>query len=470
METAILNYRYRLWPTPQQERALSESMAIARRSWNAMVSLRQHVLDQCRRGREANIRRELVAIEAAKRPVGMRAAKMRRLAEEFGAARVEASMQEEITAKVGKMSWWVLAQTFAVARAAQAKTAKCGSAMGSMWWQVADAFGLACKALQPGRRLRFRRRDESAPLRVQHQAELPVRERKDGVAFADLGSLIAADKREALRWVRYEAHRKLPAGAKVKRIALTYDRLGWHVVFSVEAPQPAVAKNFPRTDRTAGVDPGRSIAFTIAPSDSPDHGQSDGYELSGTRGQKRLLRRVARLARKADRQRRAANPECYREDGTIIRGQRPRRTSKGLETYARLDRQPPCSVPRSTDGILPFGRRRTAAPFRPRPGRQLDRPGARRGGGSKAERKTHRAADGRASARRASRGRGECERVSVVSGARTPATRSVSSGASSARRRRSPSIPRRSSKCESMAARGPAQHARPTRARAASSE
>lgn len=129
METAILNYRYRLWPTPQQERALSESMAVARRAWNAMVSLRRHALEQCRRGREASIRRELMAIEVAKKPVGMRAAKMRRLAEEFGDASVEASMQEEIAAKVGKMSWWVLAQTFAVARAAQAKTAKCGSTM-----------------------------------------------------------------------------------------------------------------------------------------------------------------------------------------------------------------------------------------------------------------------------------------------------------------------------------------------------
>lgn len=84
---------------------------------------------------------------------------------------------------------------------------------------------------------------------------------QDGVWFADLGGLLPADQREALRWMRYEAHRDLPPGARVKRIAVTGDRLGWHVVFALEAPRAAVAKDFP----TTGIDPGRSIAFTVAP-------------------------------------------------------------------------------------------------------------------------------------------------------------------------------------------------------------
>lgn len=331
MELAILNYRYRLWPTPQQECALETGMAFACRAWNSMVSLRRHALDQCRRGREASVRNALIELECARKPVGMRAAKLKRLAAEMGGNPLQL-LRTEIEERVRALGRWQLAQEFAIARAAEAKTKKVGSEMGKAWWQVADAFGLACKALRPGQQLRFRRRDESAPLRVQHQLDLPVRRRQDGVWFADLGGLLPADQREALRWMRYEAHRDLPPGARVKRIAVTGDRLGWHVVFALEAPRAAVAKDFPTTGRTAGVDPGRSIAFTVAPADSPDHGQSDGFELWTTKGRGRLLRRVARLARKADRQRRAANPDCYRPDGTVIRGRRPRRTSKGLES------------------------------------------------------------------------------------------------------------------------------------------
>lgn len=338
-----LNFRYRLWPTPQQESALGDSMAVARRAWNSLVALRQHALDQCRRGREADIRRELIALDAAKKPVGMRAAKLRRLAAEHGEEGARLRLQAEVQERVWALGRSRLIKEFAVARAAQAKNRKVGDAMGAMWWQVADAFGLACEALKPGRRLRYRRRDESAPLRVQHQRGLPIRERADGEHFVDLGALLPAARREALRWCRYEAHRPLPEGARVKRIALTQDRTGWHVVLTIDVPRDSVAKQFPSTGRTAGVDPGRTIALTVAPADSKTFGQHDGIELRATRGQGRLLRRVARLARKADRQRRANNPDCYREDGSAIKGQRPRKTSRKLDRtrdqLAELHRQ-----------------------------------------------------------------------------------------------------------------------------------
>lgn len=331
MTIVTLNYRYRLWPTEQQESALGESMTVARRTWNSLVALRQHALDQCRRGREADIRRELVALNLAKKPVGMRGVKLRRLATELGDAAAAEQLKTETRCRVWALSHSNLAQDFAIARAAQIKDRKVGAAMGTMWWQVVDAFRLACQALKPGRRLRYRCLDESAPLRIQHQRDLPVRERGDGSHFVDLGGLLSAVHREALRWVKYEAHRALPVQAKVKRIALTCTRGIWHVVLAIDAARESVAKKFPTTGRTVGVDPGRSVALTVAPADSQTFGQDDGIELRATRGQGRLLRRVARLARKADRQRRANNPDCYRQDGTAIKGRRPRKTSRKLE-------------------------------------------------------------------------------------------------------------------------------------------
>lgn len=80
-----------------------------------------------------------------------------------------------------------------------------------------------------------------------------------------------------------------------------------------------------RPDEAVGVDIGvRNLAVL-----------SNGERVENLRALDRARRRLRRLQRKADRQRRAANPDCYDRRGRAIRGRSPRGRSARLRRTER---------------------------------------------------------------------------------------------------------------------------------------
>jgi putative transposase len=112
--------------------------------------------------------------------------------------------------------------------------------------------------------------------------------------------------------------RLLEAGAaRVLSATVSHEGGRWYCSLTVEverADAPAV-----EPDAVVGVDVGvRHLAVLSTRPDDP---------APNPRALERAQRRLRRYQRKLDRQRRANNPDCYRPDGTLIKGRRPCRSS-----------------------------------------------------------------------------------------------------------------------------------------------
>ena len=64
-------------------------------------------------------------------------------------------------------------------------------------------------------------------------------------------------------------HRPLPDSAEIKQIAVAGKRGARYLIVMFKALASDVAKNFPITNRTLGVDPGIKVGLTMTPLDSP---------------------------------------------------------------------------------------------------------------------------------------------------------------------------------------------------------
>ena len=95
---------------------------------------------------------------------------------------------------------------------------------------------------------------------------------------------------------------------------------------AAERAGPQGARRSDRTSRlsdvslVAGIDPGRATAATVASLDG-----AHVRKLTPGRPMRAAEKRLAYLQRQLDRQRRRNNPDCYRPDGTWIKGKRAAR-------------------------------------------------------------------------------------------------------------------------------------------------
>ena len=254
------------------------------------------------------------------------------------ASKAMARLKREQDSRIWGLGKFVLAQWYAIALTNHYRQRKTGIFLGSLFAQVVSSFEDACKARARSKfrnRLRLKRTNDPTTCRVQFRRD-PFRyaepRGKHQMNWIDLGALLPLSCRRALRWVPVRQHRPLPLGNKVTQIAITRDRISWHALVTIQCDKALIAKQHPEANgRIAGINPSRNVAFTVVPADSPDFGQSDGRMFTAPSDQKKLLKRSAKLMRKANRQRRAANPDSYRPDGTIIKGCLPVRTSRNLQ-------------------------------------------------------------------------------------------------------------------------------------------
>jgi transposase len=119
----------------------------------------------------------------------------------------------------------------------------------------------------------------------------------------------------------------------MKQVAVTIRGERIFVVLMMRAPASRFALEYPQTNRVLGVDPGLRTAITAA---SPT-GDFLIKVNPPSRRDRHFLKLSRRLGRKLDRQRRANNPDCYREDGAALRGRRAKNISNNMRrTLGRL--------------------------------------------------------------------------------------------------------------------------------------
>ena len=218
-------------------------------------------------------------------------------------------LQREQDSRIWGLGKFVLAQSYAIALTNHYRQRKTGKYLGSLFAQIVSSFEDACKARARSKfrnRLRLKRSNDPTTCCVQFRRN-PFRysepRGKHEMNWIDLGALLPPSCRQALRWVPVRHHRPLPPGSKVTQIAVTRDRISWHAVVTIQCDEALIAKRYPEANgRIAGINPSRNVAFTVVPADSRDFGQSDGRMFTAPSDPKKLLKRVAKLMRKADRQ------------------------------------------------------------------------------------------------------------------------------------------------------------------------
>jgi hypothetical protein len=108
------------------------------------------------------------------------------------------------------------------------------------------------------KRPRFKARLDGISLQAQLQATAPwpLSHDRQGKTFVDLARIAG----EMCEKVAVVFHRDVPAGAKIKQVAVTVRRERMYAVLMIEAPATVLVKEFPDAGgRLAGIDPGRKV-------------------------------------------------------------------------------------------------------------------------------------------------------------------------------------------------------------------
>lgn len=343
-ETRPLAYRYRLRLTPAQEDAVDRAQDALRRVWNHLVRSQRFAEREWRHGRAASIKRDLVEFSVAKKATGrampsackVAAERNITLAEALRANRVEFI---EKLATIRKRKDGSRCLRFARRRLANAYADETVNAtvdryyppaLGALLFQaVRIKFERCSEMWLKGRfrRPRFKRKGEPVTVQMQIALGSPFKLAR----FVRLSGLSG----QALTRCEVVVHRSLPAGAKIKQIAISGPRARRYLIVMFNAPAAEVAKDFPATHRVAGVDPGIKVGLTVAPQDSQDFGVSEGQALAPPMSRDvRFLKRLRRLQRKLDRQRRKNNPDCFDSEGRWIKGKRASVESANMKHVA----------------------------------------------------------------------------------------------------------------------------------------
>lgn len=336
-----LNYKYRLQPTEAQAHALNNSMRLIRWGWILAVRREKWARKMIRLGREANLHSFLADQALLTNVTGRRAGNLKRLIAENGLTEQQAlaKLNGDKVHQAWNRKKSGLSVEFALAATDEAKRSMIGSVLGKAWAKLISSKGkfyVSWKACWDGVRQPPKKNKDrcSGWLSVQMQEQNPVvrpSPNKYGDNWVNLGLLMPGLSKEAVE-VRFLQHRPLPEDGKIVELKITRHRNLWWLVFTVEADVP---KDYPATGRSCGIDPGQSTPATAAGDDMAPG--LDGIELGPQRPLTKALKKIRRLQRKLDRQRRNNNPECFREDGTWIKGKRLTVVSKGMqETEDRI--------------------------------------------------------------------------------------------------------------------------------------
>jgi transposase len=328
----LLNFSYRLHPTREQEVWLGETSEQLRHWWNALVGEQKHAHRQIVSGHPEHTRAKLA--KRAPKMTGMRAAKLAKSVAEHGGdaeagAAALAALDHE---RIGKASKSGLEVEYAIARVTDLRQGDTGSHLGAAFAQVVGRFRKAWQACwnnkpDSERRSgppRFRRFGETMPITRQWQSDWAWID-DNNKQYVNISALLP-HRVQCLpaerSCVEVVVHRPLPASAKVKELKIKRHANRWELTLAIEVSDSDYYHDDSVTGTTCGIDPGRATAATMSSLDG-----TRSHKLTPGRPMRRAERRLAYLQQRLDRQRRANNPDCYRADGTWIKGKRARVTS-----------------------------------------------------------------------------------------------------------------------------------------------
>ncbi len=314
-ETAFRCYRYTLCPTPMQSRAIGRASDQARRVWNELCALLRWAEHEQRFGRREALLHAYARLLDQKKRAGKAIAKAHRLMEQHGLPDLDAAYAFARNQRVEDVRRRLTPRQFAVEYALERmqfnarRKRLCFSAQTSL--AVAQKFETAARLYATGKRRRPKFKVQGDPVTLQRQIGHGTRSPVDFTrGTIDLSTVLGSACGEAVRAV---LHRPLPPGGQIKQIAIAVTPTRAYAVCMVEAPAAVFVKEVPEVLPTAvaGIDPGRTTAFSVA--------SLDGASVFAVQPplfrNARYLRRVGRLQRHADRQLHAANSDCRNQKG-----------------------------------------------------------------------------------------------------------------------------------------------------------
>jgi hypothetical protein len=333
-------YRYALAPSQGQRDAILAAAKSARRHWNSLVACQRYAEREIDHGRRGSIQSKLTDLLLAKNATGMAMPKAREraakdsisLEEALALNRIDQARQSSklIHTKDGrflrKMSRRQLAIAYAIesAESTRKKKGTCGSPIGAaLNAKFADSCSLYISGQRGAPKFKSTARGDSISLQWQITATAPSPiVQGESVNIAK----ILGSKDPILAPVIF--HRPIPSGAVIKQVALTLRGDRMFVVFMINMES---TRSYVTTGQTIGIDPGRKMALSASTADgSVTHAFAPPIARD-----KHFLKRLRRLQRKADRQLRAANPDCFKADGTFKRGFRPKNKSNNFLSTGR---------------------------------------------------------------------------------------------------------------------------------------
>lgn len=332
----VLNFKSRLYPSGAQAASLQRSIRMVDYwGWNLLVRKEKWARRMQRQGRASNLHKILAAKEELRAFVGRRASTLKRMVKSGDSSEAAAA---QIRRKAIHRAWnrkrSGLSVETATAIADSDKFSMVGSQLGSAWAKLSSdkgKFQVAWRACWSGLRGKPRKKKygDSGSISMQIQGSNPICKyfRNEYLEnYVDLSPLMPWGNTDPK--VRYIEHRKLPAGAEITELRVVRERSVWWVVFTIDAEVP---KEYAYTNRACGIDPGQKTAVTLVGQDGQATAFDPGRPLT------KMSRKIAKLQRKLDRQRRANNPDCFQEDGSWIKGKRAGNTSKRMcKTLDRL--------------------------------------------------------------------------------------------------------------------------------------
>jgi transposase len=330
-------YRYALAPSKVQREAIYAAARIARRYWNALVATQRYALEEIEHGHRGSIASKLTELLVAKNLTGVAVVKARERAETDGVSLEQAATlnridqsREAAKCVYTKKGFFLrnksnrkLATAYAI-ESVEATRKKKGGCESQMAVSLTNKFRDCCGLYIDGKRgePRFKRFGDSISLQYQVQQSTPT---------PIEGSLVRLDKLagDVCAAVPVILHRPIPETATIKQVALTIRGERMFVVFMLDIV--GHGRQYAPSEQIAGIDPGRKMAPSIS---NPDQTVTESLQPPLAR-HPHVLKRLRRLQRKAARQLRISNPECFNVDGTFKRGARPKNKSKNMLDVGR---------------------------------------------------------------------------------------------------------------------------------------
>lgn len=331
-------YRYALVPSEVQVDAFDRAAAAARRYWNALVATQRYAEGEIRAGRTVSVVAKLDKLLRDKKLTG-RAVTIARQHAAHGGITIEeairllrwkkaAGLGRIVRAKDGRALRWIgrrrLATEYALESVERTRKMKGSSLSPTVAYALAKRFRECCDLYIRGKRARpkFKRFRNPISLQVQIKETTPT---PLAGAYVDFGRIAGP----LVGRVKVTLHRPLPGSATIKQMSLTCRNDRYYVVFMIDFELEPTRVTM--TGRAAGIDPGRKLALALASLD----GEEEEVFQPPVGQDKRGLRRLRRFQRKADRQRRMNNPECFDDRGRWIPGRQLAMRSRGAAATER---------------------------------------------------------------------------------------------------------------------------------------